>query len=153
VDRLAEDAAGTAGLLVSTYHVVANVRLLVQMAWCRYLCPIAPCSAWSHSSPKTRSVVPKDSVLAAGCSSRCPAWLPVREKKVVRSPGCYARYRCVHNCPAQRLIVLCSAGSPSWLFALLLVALFLAIRGFGHHIGRWQQTVPDQVIRQLLGRF
>ena len=165
--------------LASGYHVIADVRLLeffrhpslllimvlvllallcllVQMAWCRYLCPYGALLGLVSLLSLGKIGRSENLCIRCGlCSARCPAWLPVRHKKVVRSPECYACYRCVHNCPAPGAVTfrfLQRRSVPSWLFALLLLALFLAISGYGHHIGRWQEAVPEQVIRQLLGR-
>jgi len=120
--------------LASPYHKIADVRLLwffqhpsatllavlaalallclcVQMAWCRYLCPYG--ALLGLLSIFSAGKICRDEKLCIRCglcSARCPAWLPVRHKRTVRSPECYACYRCVHGCPAPGAVEMKLAG-------------------------------------------
>jgi polyferredoxin len=165
------------GFLGSGYHLVADVRLLqffqdpsltllvvlgalallsllVQMPWCRYLCPYGALLGIVSMLSLSKIGRREELCIRCGlCSARCPAWLPVMLKRTVRSPECYACFRCVHNCPAPGAVTMRLAGRisfPSWAFALSLVALLLLISFFGQLTGNWQGTVPDPVIQQVL---
>jgi Fe-S-cluster-containing hydrogenase component 2 len=75
------------------------------------------------------------------------------QKKTVRSPECYACYRCVHCCPAPGAVEMRVAGRlvlPSAAFALLLLALFVGIDLYGRATGRWQGNVSAREIAFLL---
>lgn len=128
-------------LLIASLGFLALLCLLVQMAWCRYLCPYG--ALLGLVSLLSLGKIGRSEALCIRCglcSARCPAWLPVRFKKVVSSPECYACLRCVHNCPAPGAVTFRFARRltlPSWVFALLLVGLFLLTSSIGKHFGRW----------------
>jgi len=170
---------GLRAFLAAPYHKIADIRLLqfflhpstlflvilgglailclfVQMAWCRYLCPYG--ALLGLLSLFSLSKIGRDEKLCIRCgmcSSRCPAWLPVMQKKTVRSPECYACYRCVHNCPAPGAVTMKMAGRvlvPSAVFALVLLALLIGADLYGRSVGRWQSDVPPREISYYLQR-
>jgi polyferredoxin len=167
------------GFLASPYHLIADARLLeffrhpslilllvlaglavlclfVQMAWCRYLCPYGALLGLLSLLSLCKIGRRERLCIRCGlCSSRCPAWLPVMAKRTVRSPECYACYRCVHGCPAPGAVEMRLAGRwvlPSALFAGLLLLLFVGVDLYGRAAGRWQGEVPPQEIGRLLRR-
>jgi len=168
---------GLRAFMASPYHKLADVRLLqffqspsmtllvvlavlavlclfVQMAWCRYLCPYG--ALLGLLSLLSLGKIGRDEQICIRCglcSSRCPAWLPVMQKRTIRSPECYACYRCVHNCPAPGAVEMRMGGRlvlPSTIFALLLVALFIGVDIYGRATGRWHGSVSAQEIVFLL---
>ena len=163
--------------LGSRYHVLADARLLeffrhpsltlllilaglallcllVQMAWCRYLCPYGALLGLVSIFSLGKIRRSEDRCSRCGlCSSRCPAWLPVRSKSTIRSPECYACLRCVHNCPAggavafgfpRRRVV------PPWLYTILILSLFFGTAIIGHLSGHWSGEVSNATVRYLL---
>lgn len=163
--------------LASPYHQIVDVRMLnfftapgtfllvfvavmtllslfTQMPWCRYLCPYgALLGLVSIASLGKIRRDPTKCVRCNACSHRCPAHLPVMLKETVRSPECFACYRCVAGCPAdgalhfslpRRLVI------PSLLFAGLLLALFIGVDLYGRSIDRWHSGIPDAQIVRLL---
>lgn len=168
---------GVQAFLSSPYHKIADIRLLhffqhpsavalgviaglallslfVQMAWCRYLCPYgALLGIFSLFSLSKICRSERLCIRCGLCSARCPAWLPVMQKKTVRSAECYACYRCVHGCPAPGAVEMKVAGRvllPSVVFALLLLALFIGTDLYGRATGQWQGKVSDAEVRYLL---
>jgi polyferredoxin len=170
---------GLRAFLSMPYHKIADIRLLqfflhpstlflvilgglvilclfVQMAWCRYLCPYG--ALLGLLSIFSLSKIGRDEKLCIRCgmcSSRCPAWLPVMQKKTVRSPECYACFRCVHNCPAPGAVTMRVAGRvllPSAVFALVLVAILVGVDLYGRSVGRWQSDVQPREISYYLQR-
>jgi polyferredoxin len=140
--------------LLVTLSILAILCLFVQMAWCRYLCPYgALLGLLSLLSLSKISRNERLCIRCGLCSSRCPAWLPVMQKRTVRSPECYACYRCIHCCPAHGTLEMRVAGRlilPSAVFALLLLALFVGIDLYGRATGRWHGNVSAREIAFLL---
>jgi polyferredoxin len=163
--------------LASPYHKLADLRLLqffqhpsatlllvlaalaliclfVQMAWCRYLCPYGALLGLLSLFSLSKIGRSERLCLRCGlCSSRCPAWLPVMQKRTIRSAECYACYRCVHGCPAPGAVEMRVAGRlvlPSAVSALLLIALFVGVDLYGRATGRWQGNVSAREIANLL---
>lgn len=143
--------------LLVVLAVLALVSLFVQMAWCRYLCPYGALLGLLSLLSLSKIGRSERLCIRCGlCSSRCPAWLPVMQKRTVRSAECYACYRCVHNCPvpgavemrvAKRLVL------PSLAFGLLLIMLFVGLALYGRVTGNWQGNVSArEVILLLSGR-
>jgi polyferredoxin len=168
---------GLRAFLASPYHKLADIRLLqffqhpsatllavlavlallclfVQMAWCRYLCPYGALLGLLSLFSLSKIGRSERLCIRCGlCSSRCPAWLPVMQKKTVRSAECYACYRCVHGCPAPGAVEMRVAGRlvlPSAIFALLLIGLFVGVDLYGRATGRWQGSVSTREILFLL---
>lgn len=168
---------GLRAFLGSPYHKLADIRLLqffqqpsttllavlatlailclfVQMAWCRYLCPYGALLGLLSLFSLCKIGRSERLCIRCGlCSSRCPAWLPVMQKKTVRSAECYACYRCVHGCPAPGAVEMRVAGRlvlPSAVFGLLLIAFFVGVDLYGRATGRWRGNVSAREIVFLL---
>lgn len=168
---------GLQAFLASPYHQIADVRMLqfflapgpiligfilvfmvlalfVQNPWCRYLCPYGALLGLVSLASLTRiHRNPHLCVRCNACSSRCPAWLPVMLKSTIRSPECYACYRCVQGCPAPGALemkVLARFRLPSLVFALFLLLLFLGADLYGRSQKRWHNAVADRDIAVLL---
>jgi len=139
---------------ISVIIALAVLSLFVQMAWCRYLCPYG--ALLGLFSAFSLSKIRRDESLCVRCglcSSRCPAWLPVMQKKTIRSPECYACYRCVHNCPKDGAVQMTLAGRfalPSTIFAFVLLSLFIGIDIYGRATGRWHGEVSWSEISLIL---
>lgn len=176
---LAMPLPGLQAFLGSDYHRIVDVRMLdffrhpstfflgfialfavlslfVQLPWCRYLCPYG--ALLGVLSIASLGKIRRDEKACAhcgACSARCPAWLPVRFLKTVRSPECFACYRCVAGCPAPgalhfalpRRLVLVPV-----VFGLLLLTLFVGVDLYGRSIDRWHSGVSPQQIAPLLQR-
>ena len=135
--------------------LLAAACFFVQMAWCRYLCPYgALLGLVSLLSLVGVCRDPRRCIRCGLCSAKCPAWLPVMHKLRVRSPECFACYRCVHNCPAPGAVTLRAARRlviPSLFFGLLLLGLFAAVDLYGRFEGRWQdERAPQAIHRQIV---
>jgi len=110
------------------------LSLFFQMPWCRYLCPYgALLGLVSMASLLKIRRSPRHCVRCHQCDHRCPANLPVMLRTTVRSPECFACYRCVDGCPAPGALDFAVPGPnsavPAWLVGLLLTLLLLS--GFG----------------------
>jgi len=168
---------GLQAFLSSPYHMMADVRMLqfflapgpillgfllvflilalfVQNPWCRYLCPYGALLGLVSLTSLAR--ITRDPTLCVrcnACSSRCPAWLPVMIKTTVRSPECFACYRCVQGCPAPGALemkLLHRVRLPAMIFGLVLLVLFLSVDLYGRSQGRWHNAVSDADISVLI---
>lgn len=174
---LAMPLPGLQAFLADDYHQIADLRmlnfflhpsafflgflaifgilsLLVQLPWCRYLCPYgALLGLVSIGSIGKIRREEKLCVHCGACSARCPAWLPVRFKTTVRSPECFACYRCVAGCPAPGALRFSLARRlvlTPLLFGLILLVLFIGVDLYGRSVDRWHSTVSDQQLRMIL---
>jgi hypothetical protein len=72
--------------------------------------------------------------------------------KSVRSPECFACYRCVQGCPAPGALNMSVAGRwrlPAALFAGLLLLLFVGVSVYGRSVDRWQGSLSVEALRSL----
>jgi polyferredoxin len=127
-----ETGTGLNPVPVMTF-VVALLFLSVffQMPWCRYLCPYgALLGLVSMASLLKIRRSPHHCVRCHQCDHRCPANLPVMLRTVVRSPECFACYRCVDGCPAPGALALADPGKrtvPAWLTGVMVTLSLLAV--------------------------
>lgn len=163
--------------LASPYHQIVDVRMLqffttpkavtlifvggtillslfVRLPWCRYLCPYGALLGLASlvSVGKIRRH-PEKCVRCNACSHRCPASLPVMLRESIRSPECFACYRCVSGCPSPGALTFTWARRwviPPLLYAFLLLSLFVGIDLYGRSIDRWHSGVEEQQVRFLL---
>jgi polyferredoxin len=128
--------------------------LLVQNAWCRYLCPYgALLGLLSILSPLKINRVLTACSGCGNCSRHCPARLPVAEKTMIRSAECTACLTCVDHCPepgALRMALFRRVRVPRPIFALLALALFACGIGFGMLGGHWQTVLTDADFHRLV---
>lgn len=148
--------AGT-GTLV-TVLVLAALSMLVQNAWCRYLCPYgALMGLASLASPFKVRRDPEKCIGCGRCSKVCPAALPVESASSVRSAECTACLDCVLSCPAAGALRFRTplGRRKGWALGPLMVAgltlgiVFAAI-GVAIAGGDWQSDIPDEVYRVLI---
>ncbi|MEN6526655.1 MAG: 4Fe-4S binding protein [Candidatus Polarisedimenticolia bacterium] len=145
--------AGAATFVV--LGVLAAASVLVQGAWCRYLCPYgALIGIFGRFSPvKVRRDAAKCTDCGV-CDRVCPARLPVSKSAAVASFECTGCLDCLASCPARGALSVGTKrrrfGAP--LFAALLLALFFAGWGAARLAGAWENRVPAADYRLLVPR-
>lgn len=145
----------------SVFASLVLLSLLVQNFWCRFLCPygalvgiLGMLSPWK---------IRRDPVTCTGCgacSRVCPSWLPVMDKKVVRSAECTGCLTCVDSCPAPEalrmglppVLGLPKGGGalPWWTYPAFVLALFTLGVGAGMATGHWESSLPPERVREAL---
>jgi polyferredoxin len=145
------------GLSLLAFAILAGLillSLLVQNAWCRYLCPYgALLGLLSIFSPLK---INRNQTVCSGCgncSRHCPAQLPVAEKTIIRSAECTACLTCVDSCPepgALQMALFMRVRIPRPVFALLALALFACGIGFGMLEGHWHTNLADADFQHLV---
>jgi polyferredoxin len=163
----------------SDYHKIADVRLMnfflhitpVAMAvilillvlsvmlrnpFCRYLCPYgALLGLVAMVSPFRVSRNPERCVSCGVCSKVCPTYIDVMHKNDVSSPECIACWRCISHCRFNSALSMKFArrfAVPGFLFAILVVLVFLGGTMIGKLSGHWHNSITLEEYVRLLGK-
>ncbi len=135
---------GGVGLGIVVGLVVAS--LLVQGAWCRYLCPYgALLGLFSRLSPVRIRRDPVSCTNCGLCDRVCMSRLPVSTSIDMRDAECTGCLDCLAVCPAQEALTLRAGPKrvPVWTFALLLLAIYLGGYVTARGLGLWDTAIGD----------
>lgn len=126
--------------------VLAAASLVVNGAWCRYLCPygaLLGLVAWASPLRVARHA---PSCTDCGlCDRVCMARLPISRSARVTSPECTGCLDCVASCPQTNALALAGTGRKlsALRFAALVVLLFLVGYAGSRAAGLWFNAIPD----------
>jgi polyferredoxin len=138
----------------SVIAVLILLSVVVQNAWCRYLCPYGALTGLVALFSPTRIRRNADLCIdCAKCAKACPAGLPVDRVASVRSAECSACMLCVTSCPAVGALDLSVSKRrvlPAWLLATAALTIFLALVGLARISGYWDTPVSDAGYRELV---
>ena len=162
------DGPELAGFLASPFNVVADLKmylfflhlsgfalgvilglallsLVIPNLWCRYLCPYgALLGALSLLSPLRITRAAASCVDCGLCTKACPAGIQVHRAGRVGQDECTACLSCVTACPVPGTLSLrgpVGKAVPGWVFAVLVLGLFLAVTGLARLTGHWRNAV------------
>jgi polyferredoxin len=145
--HMGRTAAVVVGLLVL-------VSVVVQNAWCRYLCPYgAMLGLVALISPTRIRRNAEACIDCAKCATACPAGLPVDRLKSVRSAECTNCLLCITACPSEAALRCASVGRRTLsgpMVAAGVIVVFVAIVGVAKAAGHWDTIVPDDLLFQLV---
>ncbi len=134
--------------------VLALLSVLVQGAWCRYLCPYgALLGLVSWASPLKIRRDPATCTDCGICDKVCSARLPVSKSLAVTNVECIGCLDCVASCPVKDTLSVGTAKrrlSPL-AFAALLLALFGLGYGAARVTGNWQNGLTPDQYRTFVG--
>jgi polyferredoxin len=136
---------GTVGLTV--IGALAILSVLIQGAWCRYLCPYgALLGLFSWLSPTRIERNPVSCIDCGLCDKVCMARLPVSQKISVLSPECTGCLDCVAACPIQDALGLKTVRRPLSLRAYAAAVLLLFLGGYcgARAFGLWENGISDR---------
>lgn len=146
---------GETGMIV--LGVLIGSSLLIQNAWCRFLCPYgALLGLASFFSPMRIRRDSKACIDCSKCAKACPSALPVDKLVSIKSAECTGCLECVAVCPAQGALRMALPGParrstlPAWAMAAGIAAMFLGIVGYAKTSGAWETRLPEAVYRQLV---
>jgi polyferredoxin len=136
---------GTVGITV--VGLLAVLSVLVQGAWCRYLCPYgALLGLFSWFSPTRIERNPVSCIDCGLCDKVCMSRLPVSRKISVLSPECTGCLDCIAVCPIKDALGVKTArrrlSVPAYAAAVLLLFLtgYFGARAFG----LWNNGISDR---------
>jgi polyferredoxin len=136
-----------------TLIILAVLSFVIKNFWCRYLCPYgALLGALSWLSPLKVTRNPSSCIDCKLCTKACPSSIKVHTAKRVWSDECMSCYACVESCPVKDTLVMRASRRskeiPSWIFAFLLVGVFIAVTGLAMVSGRWQNGMTKEEYRR-----
>jgi len=126
--------------------VLAAASLVVNGAWCRYLCPYgALLGLFAWASPLRIARHAPSCTDCGLCDRVCMARLPISRSRRILSPECTGCLDCVASCPQTNALAL--AGTGRWLgplrFAAAVLVLFVAGYTASRAAGLWFNRIPD----------
>jgi polyferredoxin len=161
----------------SDYHKIADVRLMnfflhlspfafgviliivlcsfvLRNPLCRYLCPYGALLGLIALLSPLRITRNTDHCVSCGvCSQVCPTYIDVMHKTSVASPECIACWRCVSHCRfnnALSMSIIQRFKVPGFVFAILVVTLFIGGTVIGKLSGHWHSSISLEEYVRLL---
>ncbi len=161
----------------SDYHKIADVRLMnfflhmspfafgiiliivlcsfvLRNPLCRYLCPYGALLGLIALFSPLRITRNADHCVSCGaCSQVCPTYIDVMHKTSVASPECIACWRCVSHCRfnnALSMSVFKRFAVPGFVFAILVLTLFIGGTVIGKLSGHWHSSISLEEYVRLL---
>lgn len=146
------------GFANPVFIVVALLAFVVSMllgpVWCRYLCPLGGWySLLGVASPCAVKRDEETCISCHKCTKSCHALLDVEHASTVRSADCDGCMDCVRACPVPGALEARAFGRvriAPWMWAVLVVGLWLVIYGGAKLTGNWDTTIPVDTFRQVI---
>ena len=175
----AMSAEALSDFILSDYHMIADVRLLnffLNMSplalgvlltlaafsfvsrnpFCRYICPYGALLGLLALLSPLRVNRSRDRCVSCGiCNQVCPAYIDVMHKKDIVSPECIACWRCISHCRFNESLsmrVVRRFKISGFIFAVLVVMLFIGGVMIGKLSGHWHSSVSYKEYVRLLGK-
>jgi len=141
--------ANISSFALYTIIVLAVLSILIKNFWCRYLCPYgALLGFFSMISPVKITRKAATCIDCELCTKACPSAIHVHTAARVWSDECTSCFQCVEACPVKNTLVMSNAQDgkeiPSWIFGVLVAAVFLAITGMAMLTGHWQNSISKE---------
>ncbi|MFO7447330.1 MAG: 4Fe-4S binding protein [Ignavibacteriaceae bacterium] len=141
------DISRTSLIVISVLFILS---IFVRNFWCRFLCPYgALLGIASLLSPHKIKRNPVSCIDCGLCAKACPSAIKVDKVKVVVSDECSTCMSCVDACPVEDTLHLQPVFSKKKKvnkknIAVAIVAIFIAVTGFGMITGNWQNKVSKE---------
>lgn len=147
--------ADISSFALSTIVVLMVLSVVIKNFWCRYLCPYgALLGLASLFSPLKITRTKETCVDCQLCTRVCPANIKVHTAGRVWSDECMACLECITICPVKDTLDMKrsrrSRPVPPYVFALLIVGVFVAVTGAAMLSGHWQNDISKE---EYLRRF
>ncbi len=145
-------------LALAVSAVLLLLSLLYKNSWCRYLCPYGALVGLAGMLSPWK--IRREENICTGCgacSKACPSYLPVMERKVVRSPECTGCLACVSSCPAPGALRMglpfLRREPPWWAYPATVLFLFALGVGWGMAAGHWTSALSPREVREALAEL
>lgn len=141
-------------LFLAVIALAFVVSMLLGPVWCRYLCPLG--ALYSIVGIASPCAVKRDAATCidcARCTKACHAFVDVQHAGTVRAPECDGCMDCVRACPVDGCLEAKAAGRlriPTWLWPVLVVAVWLGIIAVAKLTGNWDTSIPTETFRQVI---
>jgi polyferredoxin len=122
------------------------LSILIRNFWCRYLCPYgALLGVLSFLSLFKIHRNPEPCTDCRQCTRTCPVDIKVHKTACVISDECHACLKCVSVCPEPDTLYISasrqSAMIKPWVYAAVIILLFLGGSMLGRTTGHWQTDI------------
>ncbi len=134
------------GLAAAVLLVLALASIVVNGAWCRYLCPYgALLGLFSWASPLRIARHAPSCTDCGLCDRVCMARLPISSKSRILSPECTGCLDCVASCPQTNALALAGTGRRlgPLRFAAAVLLLFVGSYAASRAAGLWFNGIAD----------
>ena len=129
-----------------------TMSLLVERAWCRWLCPLGIFNGLVGKLSLFKIRRNKASCTHCNaCSRACPVRIPVAEVQTVSDDRCVGCQRCIEACPVKSTLQIQSSPAlgnrilkPA-MAGIIAVGLFVAIVGGAQLTGNWRANDAKSV--------
>ena len=166
------------GFIQSDYHKIADVRLLnfflhmspfalgvvsllfvlsiaLRNPFCRYMCPYGALLGLVAMLSPVRVTRNAERCVSCGvCSQICPTYIDVMHTSSISSPECIACWRCISHCRFNEALSMRAVqrfAIPGYVFAALVLLLFLGGTALGKLSGNWHSTISlEEYVRLLV---
>lgn len=141
-------------MFMSVIALAFVLSMLFGPVWCRWLCPLGGLySVFGVASACTVMRDERTCVRCSRCNEVCHAGVDVERAADVRAIECDGCMECVKECPVDGCLTARAFRRfviPPWVWALLVVGVWLGIYGVAKLTGNWDTTVPLPVFQQVI---
>jgi polyferredoxin len=141
-------------VMIALFGLAFVVSMLFGALWCRWLCPlgglyslfgvVSPCAVHRNAEQCTS---------CSACSETCHSFIDVEHSVTVRDTECDGCMDCVRACPVDGCLEARAVGRTRiepWVWAALVVGVWLAFYLGARVLGAWETTIPDEAFRQII---
>jgi polyferredoxin len=144
------------GLTLQVTGFLVLLSLLVQNAWCRYLCPYGALLIIVGLLSPFKIKRDQESCIDCGkCNRVCPSYIDIQGKEKVTSTECIKCFRCVTGCPVPGTLYMEPLGKRAFSavdYGILLLVLFFSVLFVAKLTGHWTSAVDYREYQDLIPR-
>jgi polyferredoxin len=136
------------------FLLAGAISLFFGPVWCRYVCPLG--GMYSAVGELTPCKVRRndDACTHCGrCNQACHAFVNVETSHTINDTECDGCMDCVKVCPAEDCLEAKAFGRVTiapWVWAVLVVGLWLAIYGAAALTGNWKSPIPADQFKTII---